>query len=332
MSFRENPSALTRRFAPPSPASGRGYSLVSLGAALLILLILAGPPAFASRSVAFTFDDLPGIGGCDMASLERLNRKLVAAIRRHGIPAAGLVVESRVCPRQRHRIGKLYEIWLDAGLELGNHTHSHRDLNRTDLAEYQADVLAGEKTLRPLLEARGKPLRYFRHPFLRSGTELPKKRAFEAFLREHGYTILPVTIDNDEYIYAAAYDGALKRGEGELAERLAGDYIRYMESIFAFYERLSRETLGYELPQILLLHVNRLNADHLRPLAEMARRRGYRFVSAGEALRDEAYGREDAYTGARGLSWLQRWAIDDGTRPPLHPEVPGWVMDLYRRR
>lgn len=301
---------------------------------LLCLIVLAsGLEATPSRRVAFTFDDLPGLGApCDVAVFERLNRKLVGAIRRNAIPAAGLVVESRLCPEQRHRIGKLYEIWLDAGLELGNHTHSHRDFNSTPLAEYQEDVIAGEKTLRPLLAARGMPLRYFRYPFLRAGTELAKKRAFERFLRERGYSNAPVTIDNDEYIFAGVYATASKKGDVKLAARVADEYIRYMKSVFLFYEKLSIDTLGYELPQILLLHVNEINADHLDRLAQLARDRGYTFISMEEALRDPAYARQDAYIGRRGLSWLHRWALDDGKSPPDQPDVAGWVMDLYRAR
>ena len=306
-----------------------------MGIAHIALAVALALPAdgAAGRTVAFTFDDLPGIGTpCDVEAFARLNRKLVSAIQRNKMPATGLVVEGGVCPEQRHRIGELYEIWLDAGLELGNHTLSHRDLNTAPLEEYQADVIAGEKALRPLLESRGEKLRYFRYPFLRSGMELAKKQAFEAFLREHGYTNAPVTIDNDEYIYAAAYESALRRKDKPLAKKIAADYVRYMESVFAFYERLSAETLGYEIPQILLLHVNRLNADHLDALAAMALRRGYRFISMEEALRDKTYARRDAYIGRRGLSWIQRWALDDGKPAPPQPDAADWIMELYRRR
>ncbi|HVE71887.1 MAG TPA: polysaccharide deacetylase family protein, partial [Thermoanaerobaculia bacterium] len=277
----------------------------------------------STRAVAFTFDDIPGVQhGRDRCDLAPLNRKLVAAIRRNRLPALGLVVESRACQPQ---LASLYKIWLDAGLELGNHTASHRDLNVTPLDEFQEDTIAGEATLVKL----GKRPRYFRYPFLRSGTELTKKRAFEDFLRERGYTNAPVTIDNDEYIYAEAYaraaDAATKR-------RLATDYIRYMESVFAFYEKFSRDTLGYEPPQVLLLHDNQINADTLDALVTMVRRRGYRAVSIAEALRDPAYARRDAYVGRRGLSWIHRWALDAGKPAPMQPGVPEWVMELYRAR
>jgi peptidoglycan/xylan/chitin deacetylase (PgdA/CDA1 family) len=302
-----------------------------------LLLALLGTSVSISaeplRKVAFTFDDLPGVNaGCEMKPVEEMNRKLIAAIKRADMPATALVVESNLCARLRSNIGRIYEMWLTAGLDLGNHTYSHQNFNETPLEKYQKDVIEGERTLRPLLAARGKKLRYFRYPYLRSGTELGKKRAFEKFLEQRGYVNAPVTIDNDEWIYAAAYRAALGRGDRPTAERLADDYVRYMDDMFGFYETLSRETLGYEVPQVLLLHVNQLNADHLDRLVVMAKKRGYAFISLDEALRDKAYAQKDRYVGNRGFSWLHRWAIDKGKKPPMHADPPDWVMDLYRAR
>jgi peptidoglycan/xylan/chitin deacetylase (PgdA/CDA1 family) len=277
--------------------------------------------------VAFTFDDLPGPGeACDINALSRINRNLVAAIRRNSIPALGLVTDGNLCGNHP----ELLTIWLDANLDLGNHTASHHDLNVTPLPRYQRDTIAGERTVKPLLEARGKKLRYFRYPFLRSGRSLAKKRAFEAFLTRRGYTNAVVTIDNDEYVYAAVYRRAVVAGDQRQAKRIADDYIRYMESMFAFYEKLSRDVVGYEIPQILLLHANRLNAAELDRLAAMVRKRGYSFISIDEALRDRAYQRTDRYIGPMGLSWLMRWALDEGKNPPMQPDVAPWVMDAYR--
>lgn len=290
--------------------------------ALLAVLLFALSADAAQRRVAFTFDDIPGVQhGGDRCDLVPLNKKLVSAIVRNRLPALGLVVESRGC---REQLAPIFEIWLDAGLELGNHTASHRDFNVTPLEEFQQDTIAGEATLKQL----GRKIRYFRYPFLRSGTELTKKRAFEDFLAKRGYRNAPVTIDNDEYIYADTY----ARASGETRRKIAADYIRYMDSVFAFYEKLSRDTLGYEPPQILLLHDNTLNADHLDALVAMVRRRGYKAVSIDEALRDPAYARRDAYVGRRGLSWLHRWALDAGKPAPMQPDVPAWVMELYRAR
>ena len=297
--------------------------------ALLALLFLATPLFASQRRVVFTFDDIPGVqhGGsaCDLRAMRALNQKLVDAIRRNRLPALGLVVESRTC---REHLPELYTIWLKAGLELGNHTASHHDFNNTPLEEFERDTIAGEATLVKL----GRKPRYFRYPFLRSGTDLARKRAFEQFLARRGYVNAPVTIDNDEYIYADVYARALRRGDRFTARKVSDDYIRYMASVFAFYEKFSRDTLGYEPPQILLLHDNPLNADHLDALVKMVRGRGYAMISMAEALRDPVYARRDAYVGRRGLSWIHRWALDEGKPAPMQPDVPAWVMELYRGR
>lgn len=139
-----------------------------------------------------------------------------------------------------------------------------------------------------------------------------------------------MTIDSDEYLYALAYDRARARGDSASQASLGRDYLRYMEEMFVFYEGLSRALLGREPSQVLLLHANALNADYLDELAGMIRARGYQFVSLDEALRDLAYALPDDYVGARGPSWLERWAITRGRDPGHPPAIPGWVRDAGR--
>ena len=112
--------------------------------------------------------------------------------------------------------------------------------------------------------------------------------------------------------------------------RIATTYLSYMQQTFDFFERWSVEVLGYELPQILLLHANELNADHFDDLAEMILSRGYRFVSLAEALEDPAYDLPDDYVGPRGLSWLHRWAITKGLGLRDEPAPPTWVEEMWQ--
>jgi len=133
------------------------------------------------------------------------------------------------------------------------------------------------------------------------------------------------SIHNDDYLDAAAYAAA----DAATKKRRADDYIRYRESMFAFYEKWSPKIAGYEPPQILLLHDHQLNADTLDRLAAMIRKRGYSFISIDEALRDPIYRRPEHYVGGYGLSWMYRWAFDAGKKPPGQDDVPRWVMDLF---
>ncbi|HEX2203920.1 MAG TPA: hypothetical protein VHG91_11505 [Longimicrobium sp.] len=98
-----------------------------------------------------------------------------------------------------------------------------------------------------------------------------------------------------------------------------------MRESFAFSEDLSRRLLGRELAQVLMLHANALNADWLDELVALLRGRGYAFVPLETAMRDPAYALPDRYTGERGLSWLQRWAITQGKEPGREPRAPEWV-------
>ena len=311
-----------------------------LRAFLLAVAWVAPPPAAAAadRSVAVTFDDLPGPSAAlvsnDVAGVRENTRKLLAAFRQGGVPVVGFVNEGKLIwqgesPADVAARTAVLRQWVEAGHELGNHTYSHRDLNTQPLEAFEEDVVRGEPVTRGLLAEKKRVLRYFRHPFLHVGLELEKRRAFEAFLAGRGYTIAPVTIDNDEYVYAAAYADALRKGDAAMAARLGEDYLRYMESVFTFIEGVSRDLLGREMAQVLLLHANALNADYFPRLAEMMKTRRYRFVTLQAALRDPAYARPDTYVGRGGISWLHHWEITEGRKRSPSPDPPDWVSKAY---
>lgn len=287
------------------------------------------------REVAVTFDDLPGVAmlqsqRCNAKAYEEMNRKLLRSITTHRVPALGLVVEGNLCERQRDALPDLLGMWLAAGLELGNHSFSHFDLNNTQLARYQADVMRGETITNSLLQKRGKRMKYFRHPFLHAGKDLTTKRAFEKFLTERGYRIAPVTIDNQEWMLAEVYARAKERGDQATADRVAAAYVTYMDEIFDFFEKRSVEVVGYEVKQVLLLHANPLNADHFDELVRMMKERGYAFISLDQALTDPAYRLPDTYAGPRGLSWLHRWALSKGIKMREEPREPEFIAKLFR--
>jgi peptidoglycan/xylan/chitin deacetylase (PgdA/CDA1 family) len=286
----------------------------------------------ARREVAVTLDDLPGVqtfgSFCNLAALEQLNRTLVNSLTSQAIPATGFVVESRLCEEKSSALSGLLRIWLDAGLELGNHSFSHLDLNDTPLSTYEADVIRGEAATRRLLEAQGRRMKYFRHPYLHAGKDLETKRAFESFLSGRGYQVAPVTVDNQEWVFAEVYARALRRRDPATRQRVGSAYIAYMEDMFAFFERLSIDVLGYEVKQTLLLHANPLNADYLDELAAMLRRRGYAFITLEQALADPAYRLPDTYAGPEGLSWLHRWSLGKGMTMKREPREPEWIRRL----
>ena len=304
-----------------------------IGIVLLAAAALWQPPA---RTIAITIDDLPtaSILGGDIERAEQITTDLLAALARHRVPAIGFVNERKLQPSgavEPRRVA-LLERWLDAGLELGNHTYSHPDLHRVSVETFTKDVILGEKVTRRLLGARGRKPEYFRHPFLHTGRSLEIKRAVEEFLAKRGYRVAPVSVDNYDYVFAAAYDRAGGRGDPAAQQKIAAEYVEYMRAVVAYYEQQSVRIVGREIAQILLLHASTLNATTFDALAALLQSRGYRFVSLSEALKDPAYGSRDEYAGPAGITWLHRWALTQGTGGSTfsgEPTVPGWIEN-YR--
>nr|WP_064747085.1 polysaccharide deacetylase family protein [Lysobacter antibioticus] len=315
---------------PPSPLLAL---LLSLGLAIGGDAAAAPPP---DRRIALTVDDLPWVPLPSIATADALpgHRRLVAAIAGAGVPVVGFVNEGKLEDRGQIEAQRLQMLrdWLDAGAELGNHSYGHSDLHAVGLEAYQADILRGERRLKALARESGRPApRWFRHPYLRAGRSASDKAKLQAFLSEHGYRIAPVTEGNSDWIWAGAYLRLEQRGDTRLQARLRRDYLRHMGAKLDYYESQSIALLGYNLPQVWLIHANLLNADTYGDLIAMARKRGYRFIGLDEALRDPAYERADAYFGPAGPSWLHRWAI--GERKPAaffagEPRTPDWVLNL----
>lgn len=288
--------------------------------------------ADASARIALTFDDLPvaSTAGADLGFQRGVTDALLTALERHGVQAVGFVNEGKLELEGSRDPGRveLLRRWLDAGHDLGNHGYAHLSLHRTPLAEFQADVLRGERVTRRLLAERGREPRWFRHPFLHTGRDQETRAAFHAFLEERGYRVAPVTIDNYDYRFAAAYDRAPAEEE---RRRVVAGYLEYMEAVVAYYEQQSQALLGRALPHVLLLHANPLNAVALDRLLTMLEGRGYAFIPLETALADPAYALPDEYTGAGGITWLHRWALTAGKRGAFfagEPEVPGWIETL----
>lgn len=263
--------------------------------------------------MAITIDDLPYQGKQpDTLTQRDVNRRIVEHLTAAGVPAIGFVNESKLVIDGRlsdYQVQTL-ALWTNHGLELGNHTYSHKDYNRTPNDEFFDDIRKGETVTRQLLQTTGGRLRYFRHPFLRRGNSSDKIRALENFLKENGYIEAPVTIDNSEWIYARAYEKAT--GDSAMQRRLGESYLNYMVDKTRYFEREADSLFGRYISHVLLIHANRLNAAFLGDLIDRLRLEGYTFVTLTDALADSAYRSDDTMWKGSGISWLHRWAMTRG--------------------
>jgi peptidoglycan/xylan/chitin deacetylase (PgdA/CDA1 family) len=296
-------------------------------------LELAPPPtAPPQREVAITFDDLPFVPPeLPLAEQRRRTDQLLRALAGAGAPVAGFVNEGKLYVEGEldpQRV-ELLERWAAAGAELGNHTFGHRSLHNVGPVEYEREILRGEEVMRPLLARRGRALRYFRHPFLRTGRDLETRDRIHAFLAAHDYRVAPVTMDNSDWIFARAYHDALARGPAGSAEakRLGAEFLAYMVRKTDYWERQTAALFGRQIRHVLLLHANEINADHLPRLLAALEARGYRFVTLDRALEDPAYGTPESFTAEAGISWVHRWVLSQGLEPlGDEPRTPEWVL------
>jgi peptidoglycan/xylan/chitin deacetylase (PgdA/CDA1 family) len=289
--------------------------------------------AVATRLMALTFDDLPGADPkAPLPVLQDENRRILAALHEVQAPAIGFVNEGRLQVKsERDARVAILETWLDAGCDLGNHTEAHLGLSMTPLDEYEDSVLRGEAVTRGLLAARGRKERYFRHPFTQTGPTREIKEAFEKFLAGRGYAIAPFTVEAADYMFARLYAEALATHDAARAGRVRDAYLEHNDLMLTFFEGLAADEFGRAIPQIFLMHDNRLNADTLPELLKRFARRGYRFVTLEKALADPAFATPDLYVGTNGPSWLHRFsvALQKPMRLRDEPDPPAWVLEAY---
>lgn len=288
-------------------------------------LVSASALGQGSKQMVITVDDLPYITNKeDTLQHIYINENIVRQLVDYKVPAIGFVNESKlfVDGRLSDPEVKNIDLWASKGLELGNHTYSHFDYNRLTAREFFSEIKKGERITKSILTNYGQRMQYFRHPFLHRGDTPEKVDSLASYLQSNGYIEAPVTIDNSEYIFASAYRKAAAAGDETMKKKVAESYLSYMVEKTKYYELISDKMFERSIPQILIIHDNLLNADHLSKLLDLFKAEGYEFISLGQALKDEAYQSEDKYAGKGGISWLHRWAITQKRPPEFYQEEP----------
>ena len=302
---------------------------------LLALLLLCLRATAQQRTVSITVDDLPYVSRThtaltltDVNHARQVNRKLLVAFKKHRIPVTGFVNEGRVEGLGVKAGSQILRQWIREGLDLGNHTYSHSDINELSVPQIEDEILRGETTVALLMKEAGKRPEFFRFPMNHTGDTTAKHDAIAVFLTQHGYKLATCTIENSDYLFNDAYVRILAQKDEKTAKKLRLEYLAYTGSEIDYYASLSKQVLGYEPPQVMLLHDNRLNADVIKGLLELFVRKNYKFVSLATAQSDPAYSIPDTFITQYGWMWGYRWAkeLNVQVNGRLEPEPPQWVL------
>jgi peptidoglycan/xylan/chitin deacetylase (PgdA/CDA1 family) len=225
---------------------------------------------------------------------------------------------------------KILKQWTRPQFDLGNHTYSHVDFDSSSVDDFEQEIVRDETAIASLSRSGSPKPSYFRFPYNHTGDTREKHDAIASFLAARGYRLAPCTIDGSDYEFNATYVLAIARHDHEAAEKLRADYVAYTASEIDWYSKLDKQVFGYEVPHVMLLHANRLNADTIEAIITLFVKRGYRFVTLTEALKDPAYATAETYVTKFGPMWGYRWAkeLDVKVDGNDEPDPPAWV-DQY---
>jgi peptidoglycan/xylan/chitin deacetylase (PgdA/CDA1 family) len=291
--------------------------------------------AQSSKTLALTFDDLPKAQGfADYGGTKRTTQSILKVLKAHHAPAVAFVNEQKLYDAAGHLVPErvsVLKMWADGGVILGNHTYSHIDLDKVTLEQYQNDIIKGERTWPRLMRGHSTE-KWFRQPFTHTGSTQAIKDGLDKFLSRRGYRVAPFTIENSDWMFSAVYAQAVFAGDDAQAKKVRDAYLSYSDTMFDWFEGLAKDTFGHTIPQVLLIHSNELHTEALDALLTTLEKRGYRFVTLAQAMRDPAYATPDGYVGANGPSWLHRWRVTKNLPARLkdEPDPPQWIVDAAK--
>jgi peptidoglycan/xylan/chitin deacetylase (PgdA/CDA1 family) len=283
----------------------------------------SGSPQPSGFALAVTVDDLPWVGRTRLPETRaEATTRLVGAFRQHAVPAVGFVT----CDSVRIEPAVL-DRWVEAGLELGNHTARHRDLDGSAISAWLGDV---DRCHAELEHRLGKPPRFFRHPYLHYGATLERKHAAEQHILGMGYRLGHVTIVSHDWLFAAAYGESVRHKTTAEADAVVDELVAHVLEATRRARAESRTRFGREIAQVLLLHANLLLADDADRLLAALAQEGARFVTLGEALDDPVYALPDRYLGPHTFAWLDRIAPPPEGEPPWDAQQDRLLTARYR--
>jgi peptidoglycan/xylan/chitin deacetylase (PgdA/CDA1 family) len=309
-------------------------------AAALLAISMAASLLAQSRTVAFTVDDLPFVtanptrpmGPQDAKAAAAVNRKLLKSFARHRVPVTGFVVQKEAEDLGLVAGTNILLQWTRQGFDLGNHTYAHPDFDSLASNQFEDQIVRGEATFAPLMKAAGRKPEFFRFPFNHTGDTQEKHDAVATFLRERGYRLAPCTIETSDWMFNGAYVLMLARNDRAFAARLRADYLEFTSRQIDYFQKMNAQVLGYEPPEIMLIHDNQLNADVIEQLLALLEQKHYRWVTLNQAEADPVYQAPDSVVTKYGPMWGYRWASERDIKVDgrLEPDPPKWVEEYAK--
>jgi hypothetical protein len=203
---------------------------------------------------------------------------------------------------------------------------SHLDLNAKDvtLSRYQQELLDCDRIIAPLPGYR----KWFRFTYLREGNTPDKRDGMRAFLKQQGYRNAYVSLDTSDWRLDEKLVEVLNKNPNAAAADLApikAAYLAHVRQRALAYRELAHKLQGRDIPQVILLHHNLINALWLDDVIAQFEQMGWQITTPQQAFEDPVYqlqpdraaaGQSLLLSMARslGLGKFEGWErlVDDG--------------------
>jgi len=270
--------------------------------------------AAQAQSVAFTFDDGPRLEETPLLSPQQRNQALLDALAAHKVSAALFVTCGNGADQPAGYA--LAQAWGRAGHAIGNHTMTHPDLESANvtLAQYQQEISDCDRITSTLPGYQ----KWFRFTFLREGKTPEKLDGMRAFLTQTGYRNAYVSLDTSDWRLDEKLSEVLRANAKADLAPIRQAYLSHLRQRADAYRDLSRLMVGRDMPQVILLHHNLINALWLKDAIQQFKDMGWTIITPAQAFADPVYQQPPEKTkGGQSLLWSI--ARSKGQR-----KFPGW--------
>jgi peptidoglycan-N-acetylglucosamine deacetylase len=274
-----------------------------------------------AQSIAFTFDDGPQLNQTPLLNPAARNQALLAALKKHNVKAAFFVTVGNGADRPEG-LAMANALGL-AGHAVGNHTMTHPDFHHAamTLAQYQKEVLDCDEVIRTLPGYQ----KWFRFTYLREGDTPEKRDGMRAFLQALGYRNAYVSLDTSDWRFDIMLREVLVKNAAADVAPIKRAYLAHVWQRALAYRALAHRLQGRDIPQVILLHHNLINALWLDDIIVMFKAKGWTITTPEAAFADPVYqlqpdcaapGQSLLMSMARtlGLGKFEGWdrLVDDG--------------------
>lgn len=238
-----------------------------------------------AQSVAFTFDDGPSVVSTPLLSAQARNQAMLDALAKHQVKAALFVTaENGATQPAGYALAKA---WGDAGHAIGNHTMTHPDLHsdKLSLAQYQQEILDCDRIISTLPGYQ----KWFRFTYLREGNTPEKRDGMRGFLKQYGYRNAYVSLDTSDWRLDEKLTEVLTKNPHADLSPIKRAYLSHIRQRAIAYRALSQQLQGRDIPQIILLHHNLINALWLDDVIAQFKDMGWNIVTPASAFADPVY-------------------------------------------